>query len=470
MLTLRLLGKNFSRDLFGLSSTALLVLGCLPVLDGGFRTSINRHLLQAKNDAERRGLMVFGQRLYSWFGLFALLVGVAALFLYSFTPNARSLGLPLAFYVTLGSTGSLVVLANAHSQQLIGWGLQRRVFAIQAGQAWLTLALLWVALRNGLGVWSLVISTGGSQIAVVLVTTVLVRAVSPDSRPFELKWGDAERTRLKTLWPESSGVMQMQIWTLLLYAADAILVGCVWSGAQVGHYALAATIFSKIRALLQSADEAVWPILAAKGDKAEQISDGLRRFNGWLYGSAMMTSIVCLPAFVSSYLGGEWEVGSLLFVPFAVRALITGIATQPSWWLYGHGWMRSIAGHVRRELLTALLLSIPLGVRFGPEGVAWAFLAATVSGALLPLPAEYARRAGLSVANVLAGSWLRALFAGSVSALIAWVCLLATDLWQGVMAGACVAASVPLALVAINSIRRSRRAGKLSLVGISRYL
>ena len=80
--------------------------------------------------------------------------------------------------------------------------------------------------------------------------------------------GELDSDRLKELWPESSGLMRFQFWTLLVYTFDAMLVAWLCQGKLVGQYLLVANLFSKLRLLLQSADDAVWPILAAKTDKA----------------------------------------------------------------------------------------------------------------------------------------------------------------------------------------------------------
>jgi hypothetical protein len=470
LITLRLFRKNLSLPLFGLIGVAVLILGCLPALDGGFRTAINRRILSLGGSPERDGFVAFGQRLYSWFGVIALVLGVVILAAYSLTPNARHLRLPFSFYLLLGSTGALVVLANAYLQQLIGLGLQRRMFAIQTAMAWSTVAVLWGGFRAGAGIWSFILSTGLPQFCAVALAVPMIRIAAPGTRIFDLTWDPADTRRFQDLWREASGVLQMQLWTLALYTVDALLVGWIWKEDEVGRYLLAANLFSKLRLLLQSADEAVWPILAAKAVNGERISAGIARLNGWIHGAAMTAAALCIPPFLSGYLGGEWTSDQVVAFLMAGRFLVTGLAAQPAWWLYGHGCMHSIALHVRRELLTALALSLPLGWWLGPVGVAWGFLGGTAAGMLYPLPAEYARRAGLRPLRVLLGFWSRA----AAAALIAGaICLAGIRLdlgWVATVGFAATAAAVPPGLAVLVAYRRARQAGVTRPLEAAAYL
>jgi len=470
LLTVRLFRLNLSLPLFGLIGVAILILGCLPALDGGFRTAINRRILSLGEGPERDAFVAFGQRLYSWFGVAALVIGMAVLAAYSLSPNARHLQLPFAFYLLLGSTGALVVLANAYLQQLVGLGLQRRMFVIQTAMAWSTVAVLWAGFRGGAGIWVFILSTAIPQVCAVALAVPMIRIAAPGTRILDLAWDPADTLRFHDLWREASGVLQMQLWTLALYTVDTLLVGWIWKEDAVGRYLLAANLFSKLRLLLQSADEAVWPILAAKAVNGERISAGIARLNGWIHGASMTAAAICIPHFLSGYLGKEWTSGTPLAVLMAARFLVTGLAAQPAWWLYGHGCMKSIAGHVRRELAASVALSIPLGFWLGPVGVAWGFLGGTAAGMLYPLPAEYARRAGLNPARVLLAFWSRAAAAAALAGIIAWAGIRLDAGWGAVVVSAALAAGIPPALAAVVAFRRARRAGVTSPLEAAAFL
>jgi O-antigen/teichoic acid export membrane protein len=459
LVTLKLFQKNLTLPIYGLIGVAVLILGCLPALDGGFRTAINRRILSLGVGAERDGFVVFGQRLYSWFGVVALALGVGILAVYSLTPNARQLRLPFAFYLLLGSTGAVVVLANAYLQQLIGLGLQRRMFAIQTVMAWTTVLVLWAGFRYGLGIWSFILSASLPQLCAVALAVPMIRIAAPETRILDLTWDAADSARLRDLWREASGVLSMQVWTLALYTVDTLLVGWIWTETQVGRYVVAANLFSKLRLLFQSADEAVWPILAAKAVNGERISAGIARLNGWIHGASMTAAALCIPAFLAGYLGGEWTSDSVVAALMAGRFLITGLAAQPAWWLYGHGCMHSIALHVRRELLVSVALSAPLGWWLGPVGVAWGFLGGTAAGMLYPLPAEYARRAGIRPFHLLGGLWSRAVAAGVLAALVSFAGIRLDAGWISIVAFASLAAGIPPAIAVLVAYRRARKAG-----------
>lgn len=84
LLTIRMFD---SVELFGLISAALLVLGSLPALDGGFRNTLNRRILGRTRDVETFQMLQFGQRLYSWFCAAVAVLGTIILCAYSFLPT-----------------------------------------------------------------------------------------------------------------------------------------------------------------------------------------------------------------------------------------------------------------------------------------------------------------------------------------------------------------------------------------------
>jgi hypothetical protein len=282
LLTIRMFD---SVELFGLISAALLVLGSLPALDGGFRNTLNRRILGRARDEETFRMLQFGQRLYSWFCAAVAVLGTVILCAYSLTPNARSLHLPWAFYPLLGAVSGVVALGSAFLQLLTGLGQQRRMFMLQLCMAWASIGILWIGFRAGLGIWSFVLSQSLPSLAAMALAAPVIRAEAPGLRLLDFAWSREDSDRLKELWPESSGLMRFQFWTLLVYTFDAMLVAWLCQGKLVGQYLLVANLFSKLRLLLQSADDAVWPILAAKTDKAETIAEGVLRFNGWLWGA-----------------------------------------------------------------------------------------------------------------------------------------------------------------------------------------
>ena len=468
LLTIRMFD---SVELFGLISAALLVLGSLPALDGGFRNTLNRRILGRARDVETFQMLQFGQRLYSWFCAAVAVLGTIILCAYSFTPNARSLHLPWAFYPLLGAVSGVVALGSAFLQLLTGLGQQRRMFMLQLCMAWASIGILWIGFRAGLGIWSFVLSQSLPSLAAMALAAPVIRAEAPGLRLLDFAWSREDSSRLKELWPESSGLMRFQFWTLLVYTFDAMLVAWLCQGKLVGQYLLVANLFSKLRLLLQSADDAVWPILAAKTDKAETIAEGVLRFNGWLWGGAMAVSALCIPAFITDYKAQDFSGGAVLTSLFAVRYLIMGIASQPGYWMFSHGHMDLLARLMRRELVCCLAFSVPLGLWLGPTGVVIAFIAGSSGSTLLPLHLKFARASGRSPWAMLRASWSRAvLSAGLAAGLAIW----GLRHWGGdwrltvIVAGLSLAATLGVALGA--ALLRAKRAGVTGRAQLAGFL
>jgi O-antigen/teichoic acid export membrane protein len=223
--------------------------------------------------------------------------------------------------------------------------------------------------------------------------------------------------------------------------------------------------------LLQSADDAVWPILAAKTDKAETIAEGVLRFNGWLWGGAMAVSALCIPAFITDYKAQDFSGGAVLTSLFALRYLIMGIASQPGYWMFSHGHMDLLARLMRRELVCCLAFSVPLGLWLGPTGIVIAFIAGSSGSTLLPLHLEFAQASGRSPWAMLRASWSRAvLSAGLAAGLSVWGLRHGGGDWRltVIIAGLCLAATLGVALGA--ALLRARRAGVTGRAQLGRFL
>lgn len=468
LLTLRVFE---SVELFGLISAALLVLGSLPALDGGFRNTLNRRILGRERDEETFGMLRFGQRLYTWFCAGVAVLGTAILSAYSLTPNARSLGLPWLFYPSLGAVAGVVALGSASLQLLTGLGQQRRMFMLQLFMAWASIGILWVGFRIGLGIWSFVLSQSLPSLAAIAIAAPMIRTAAPGLRLLDFSWDAGDSARLKELWPDASGLMRFQFWTLLVYTLDVMLVAWLWQGRSVGQYSLVANLFSKLRLLLQSADEAAWPILAARAQKADSIAEGVLRFNGWLWGAAMAVSAVCIPAFIADYKAREFSGGTLLTSLFALRYLVTGIASQPGYWMFAHGHMDLLARLMRRELACCLAFSLPLGLWLGPMGILIAFIAGASGSTLLPLHLEFAKASGRAPWPMLRASWSRAALAAGLASGLALIGLrLGSTDWRLVvsLAALCLAATLGTAFAA--AVIRARRAGAIGRAELGRFL
>src|SRR5438477_12405947 len=98
LLALKLYGR-LSPEAYGVVAAALTVMGYLPLLDGGFRTTINRAILAEPNSRERQTLLRFGQVFYSWLGLAVLVLAAVLMAGYAASPMGRHSGQSLAFFM-----------------------------------------------------------------------------------------------------------------------------------------------------------------------------------------------------------------------------------------------------------------------------------------------------------------------------------------------------------------------------------
>ncbi|HTI68645.1 MAG TPA: hypothetical protein VMF06_01665 [Candidatus Limnocylindria bacterium] len=415
-IVIKLYDKYFDQvGLFAVINTAQQVLGQMPVLDGGFRLATNRALLAQQDSTERMGLLRFAQTLTWLSGLAGAVAGLAAMALYSFSHNAVASGVGMPFLLSLGVIGGGALTCIAQVQMLTGLGLQRRVFSLNALNSVVFLVTVWLGLRAHMGAWTFPLALAVSQILNGVAALAMAKAAVPELRPFEVRI-DAEFKRFFRQYAQDAwAAFRMQIVIIILYTSDLLVLSAVSEGRAADVYALLARLFTVMRQALQSADESLWPAIAARSEKATEVSGMLLRLNGWLYGAVMGAAAVTLPSFIASYTPEKGVPEAGLAALFAARYLITGLATQPSYFLYGKGRFDLILRYQWREFALAMLLAIPLGMKFGPRGIATGFLVATVAGTFWSFPKSYADGVGRPVGEIFGGMWLRAILASVVS-------------------------------------------------------
>ncbi len=426
MLSLKLFSHYLPAGVFGLVQSALLVLASLPLFDGGFRTAINRNLLTASEVEERNRLLEFIQIFNTWMAAGGLGLGVLAMVAYRFSPNAQASGEPLLFFLCLGGLAGLALLAAAQNSLLIGLGGQRHMFFLNAVAPWVNLGTLWLGFKMGWGPWAFIGSQVATGVMVLLGARWMLRQMVPGRIGFQWRRTGGFMSVFHRLKGEAFQVLICQVATTLLYLADTLLVSVLIIGPDVDRYVLLTRLFAILRSLLQSADEALWPIIAAQTGGGVEMSQWLGRLNGWMYGAIMSAAALTLPSFILQYMGPDYAPTTALVGLFAFRSLIAGLASQPAAYLFGTGRFSVLAGSMGRELGLGVVLGW-LGLQwFGLTGVAGGFLLATLGGTLIPLPVAYARLHQWPALRWLARSWSRAgvamLIAGVLAAGVAqWV-------------------------------------------------
>ncbi len=462
LLAFRLYDYYLGAGRWGLIQTAVIVVGLLPQFDGGFRLAINRRLLAGGVRAERRELVDFAQVFYSWAALVAGALGMILLAGYSLSQNARAAGTPLSFYLILGSLGAFTILSTAQSQLLVGLGRQQQLFLLNTLAAWLNLGVLWFAFRRGQTLWAFPLAQAISLALPTAVAWWLARLDLPGLRLFVLKLPAGFWKRFRELWREAAPAFGCQLVMLFLYASDAVVASFLVSAAGVDEVALGARLFTLLRLSLQSADEAIWPRLAAGSREAQRTSGDLVRINALLYGTVMAVAAVTLPVFADLYFH-QIHPSSLVLWLFAARYLITGVASQPAYYLYGHGRFHDLTRHLGLELGVALILSWVFASRFGAAGVAGAFALATLVGVAVPLPWAYTEAVGIRPLLHFLSVWRRAAAAAALAAALAAVGVYLASTWLTVMfAGAGATLLTFMVFLGVAYVRASRH-GKVDV-------
>lgn len=426
LIALKLYGR-LPPEAYGVVVVALTVMGYLPLLDFGFRTTINRAMLAEPAPAERTRLLTFGQVFYGWLGLAVLAGSFLLMSGYSLTPAARSSGQPFAFFATLALAGTLSVIGSTQAGVLVGLQAQAVFFVLTAIGSWVTLGSLWLVLDQGGGVWAFPISTICGVLASYPIALGLVRVREPDARLLTLR-ADGEFWRyFKRLRADAWHCLQSQLSIVFLYTIDIVLVGILCSPRDAAIYGVLSRMFAIMRGFLQSMSEISWPMIAQRGWGNKALNRVLNRMNAWAVGSVTGAVCVTLAPFCRWFIGEDWAVSPQLVWLMAARFLVTSLAAPAAYLLYGAGDFRSISRYLNRELAAALTLALPLGFQWGAPGIATAFLVSTGFGTFAPIYTAYAAKADETVRGTLWDAWSRAAAGLTIS-------LLCTKLTLGYLA------------------------------------
>ncbi len=418
MLMLRLLDAYLLPARYGVVAVALQAMLYLPLLDFGFRTTLNRRLLVEHDPAERRRLLHFGQALYLRLGALVWGVAVVGMVAYGFSPTARLAQEPPLFFVALGTAGAFSVLALAQVNLLIGLGEQQRVFRLNTVGSWINLLALWIGLKSGWDLWAFPWATAWLGIVQLVPAWLWCQAKEPGlSWTGRISAGEFRELFLR-LRTDAFACLRSQFAILLLFTVDVVLVGFLAGDPVVAAiYATSARIFGIVRGALQSGSEALWPLVAkasAEGTDPGQ-GDWLLRVNAWLYGGAMGAMAVTLAPFTEWFMQKWGGPDPVVVALLAARFMVTGLTSPAAYFLLGLGDFRSLARYCERELACGVLLSLPLGWKFGARGVALAFLVGTLFGTFTPIFWQWARLRSLPAGRLFATTWARGGLAAGLS-------------------------------------------------------
>jgi O-antigen/teichoic acid export membrane protein len=453
--SLKLYSRYIPVEIYGVVVVAVQILGYLPFLDGGFRTTTNREILANGTREGKLRMIRFAQTFYSHFTLLLVPLSLLLMAGYTLTPNVTHAGQPRLFFLAVGLAGAISMLSWAQIELLIGLGEQASFFLMNVVNSCGTLGTLWLCLYLGLGIWAFPFSTLGGICAYYPVALWLIRRKEPAIQFFCFRAGAEFWDDFSRLWRDALSCIRQQVSVLFLYSLDLVLVGLICGSAKdAAIYSVVSRLVGLLRSLLQATSEAAWPFVAEKSGTDHVFAAFLLRFNGWAMGSAAGALLLTLRPFLSLYMGAQWAPPQILVVLLTVRLLITGLASPASFLLMGAGHFKTVARYMQRELIVATILGMLLGVKFGMIGVALGFLAATAFGTLSPLFHAYGRSVNRSGGLFMWQAWWRGATACAVSCLVAAIVLpLARSAWQLFTVGAVAALAALASGVALCGLR-----------------
>src|SRR6266851_4873609 len=187
--SLRLYSRYLTPETYGVILVALQLMAYLPLLDGGFRTVVNRRILAQPNREEKLRAIRFGQIFYSWFALLVILAAALSMAGYGFLLHTRQAGQSAAFFLSLGLASALSVVSSALIGLLVGLQAQPPFFLLLSLSAGFGVGALWLSLRAGAGVWAFPISSLTAVGGTYPLALWLIRAREPSVRFFNFRGG-----------------------------------------------------------------------------------------------------------------------------------------------------------------------------------------------------------------------------------------------------------------------------------------
>jgi O-antigen/teichoic acid export membrane protein len=410
-ISLRLYGRYLTPEIYGTIIVPLQVMNYLPLLDGGFRTVVNRHILANSKKEETLGTIRFCQTVYSFFALLVLVVAEFCMLGYSLMPTVSSARQPLTFFLALGLVGGLSVIASTQMSLLVALGSQANMFLISALNSWLTVSALWVGLRNAEGIWAFPVSGAAALLVTFPLGLALIRGQVPSIRFFGFRVNAEFWSYFNRFKSDAWSCLRNEVAVLVLFSVDVVFVGLMCGPKDAAAYGVLSRLFGIVRSFVQASGEAAWPLIAQRGVERSALGENLIRINAWIYGGITGSAAVVLYPFLQWFVGEQWVASTTVLYAVALRFLVTGMASSVTYLLYGLGQFQTLRRYLERELCGSVVLAIVLGATSGVAGISIGFLLATSFGTLFPVIRAYAERVDIPTWKLMGDMWWRALVA-----------------------------------------------------------
>jgi O-antigen/teichoic acid export membrane protein len=275
----------------------------------------------------------------------------------------------------------------------------------------LTVGVLWLGLHEGAGVWAFPVSGAAALFVTLPLAVALIRRRVSPIRFFSFRFDAEFRSYFERFKREAWSCFRSELATLVLFSVDIILVGLMCGYEDAAAYGVLSRMFGIVRAFVQASGEAAWPFVAQHGLQKRSFGQQLIRINAWTYGSITGVACVVLYPFLQWFMGEQWIASRTVLYAVALRFLVTGMASNVTYLLYGLGQFQDLRRNLERELCASVVLAVVLGPAFGVNGISVAFLAATSFGTLFPMIHVCARQVAMPAWKLMGDMWWRALAA-----------------------------------------------------------
>ena len=170
---------------------------------------------------------------------------------------------------------------------------------------------------------------------------------------------------------------------------DGLAIGRYWGSDTLGLYSRGGALLTRpMDQVLSAAETVLVPMLSRMQNQTQRYrSTFLQFYEAAALCSCLFTGVILALArpITLTALGPKWEEASLVFAGFTVSALCKPLAAAASWLFISQG--RGRAMLISTSLISALsVLSVLLGLPFGPVGVAFA---GSAVGLLILVPVLY---------------------------------------------------------------------------------
>lgn len=270
----------------------------------------------------------------------------------------------------------LVEVIAAHGAQLLSIAVYRLFLPV----VYLLLLLGWVSLSP----WTLsalvaVICLGGAWIVTLAVMWCVLKTLMPAAVKYSVPVWRGKK------WLKRSVrlVMSSLLFTIMTSSGVVILDMLYSSGIEVAIYAVAAQTGGFISLIGTSTNRYYLPTMVVFINRADKRAmQALMRQRALAVGSLILLLLGLIffaGEFILSFFGAQFTAGYHTLVIIAVGASISALFADVVYYLQFMGEHRVVLTLTALAALTMVLLSFVLGEKYGPVGVALAYMLMTVT-------------------------------------------------------------------------------------------